>query len=361
MDECCPSLHVLGSNQFGGADQFYMRLVHALQQARQPVAAITRQGSPVAQALAGQAVEHLALPFLNTWDVWTALKVRTLVARRQPCVVQTYMGRATRLTRLPKNSGAVHVARLGGYYKLDGYYRHAHAWVGNTRGVCDYLVKSGLPAGRVFQIGNFVPEPGVVASEALAQLRAAWTIPEDAWVVFTLGRLIEVKGFDDLLRALAQLPPRVAGRPVVALIAGDGLLAEPLKALAEDLGLGSRLRWLGWQAEPAAFYRLADAFVCPSRHETLGNVILEAWSYGLPVVSTATPGALELVEDGCTGVLCPCAEPSALAGCLAALLSGAAQDRWALGTAGRARLEQAFSKDAIVGAYVALYRDLLRR
>ncbi len=361
MADRYPSLHVLGSNQFGGADQFYVRLVNALREAGQPVTAITRRGSPVAEALAGQPVEQVPLPFLNTWDAWTALKIRALTSRRQPCVVQTYMGRATRLTRLPKQSRAVHVARLGGYYKLDGYYRHAQAWIGNTHGVCDYLVKSGLPAGRVFQIGNFVPEPGQVEPETLAHLRETWAIPEDAWVVFTLGRLIEVKGFQDMLRAWSRLPTQIAGRPVMLLIAGDGRFAEPLKALARDLGLGPRLRWLGWQDQPAAFYRLADAFVCPSRHETLGNVILEAWSYGLPVVSTTTLGALELIEDGRTGLLCPCSEPAALADHLTALLSGSAQERSALGAAGQAHLKRQFGKAAIVGAYLALYRDLLAR
>ena len=67
------------------------------------------------------------------------------------------MGRASRLTHLPPNGTAVHVARLGGYYKIDGYYRHAHAWIGNTQGICDYLIREGLPASRVFLIGNFVP------------------------------------------------------------------------------------------------------------------------------------------------------------------------------------------------------------
>ena len=153
------SIHVLGGRQFGGADQFYVRLIRALRDAGQEVTAINRVGSPVAQALAHDGVAQVHFPFANGWDAWTAWRLRALIGAREPCVVQTYMGRATRLTRLPATSRAIHIARLGGYYKIDGYYRHAHAWIGNTKALCDYLVQSGLPAERVFLIGNFVPDP----------------------------------------------------------------------------------------------------------------------------------------------------------------------------------------------------------
>src|SRR5690606_60525 len=117
---------------------------------------------------------------------------------------------------------------------------------------------------------------------------------------------------DDLLQAFAELPAKSSGRPLILLVAGDGPAADRLKALSESLGLGSRVRWLGWQ-QPERFYAAADLFVCPSRHEPLGNVILEAWNYRLPVVSTATDGAVELVDEGRTGLLAPCGDPAKLA------------------------------------------------
>lgn len=359
MSKAPASLHVLGSRQFGGADQFYVRLVRALRDAGQTVAAVNRAGSPVAKALEGDGVEQIHFPFANGWDAWTVWRMRKLVEARQPCIVQTYMGRATRLTRLPKQTQAVHIARLGGYYKIDGYYRHAHAWIGNTKGLCDYLVKSGLPAEKVFHIGNFVPEPLAASPAETEALKRQWAIPEDAWVLFTLGRLIDIKGFDDLLEAFAALPGEIGGRPLVLLIAGTGPLEAGLKSLSAQLGLESRVRWLGWQDPPDAFYALADAFVCPSRKEALGNVILEAWNHGLPVVSTQTPGALELIEEGRTGLLSPLENPSALAGRLAEMFAATAAQRAALGEAGRAYLNRHFGQAAIVDAYLDLYNRLL--
>lgn len=354
-----PSLHILGSRQFGGADQFYVRLVRALHEAGHPVTAVNRAGSPVAEALNRDGIEQIHLPLANQWDVWTLLKIRRLVAAREPCIVQTYMGRATRLTRLPAKSRAVHVARLGGFYKIDGYYRHAHAWIGNTRGICDYLVRSGLPAERIYHIGNFVPEPLPVDAEHLADLRRMHDISSDAWIVFALGRLIGKKGFDDLLRALARLPREVAGRRVLLLIAGDGPDAEALRTLARELGQENRIRWLGWQDPPDACYALADVFVCPSRLEPLGNVILEAWNHRLPVVSTRTDGALELIENERTGLLCACGDDVGMSGQILNLLEANDEERRALGESGHGYLKARYSRAAILDAYLSLYDRLL--
>jgi glycosyltransferase involved in cell wall biosynthesis len=352
------SLHIIGSRQFGGAEQFYVRLVGMLAERGQRPIAASRPGSPVARALADVPVEQINLPLANQWDYWSMWRIRALIAERRPSIVQTYMGRATRLTRLAPAGSSVHIARLGGYYKIDGYYRHAHVWVGNTRGICDYLVRSGLPARRVFHIGNFVPAPRHLSDERKDQLRRLHQIPQAAVIVFALGRLIPKKGFQDLLEAFARLPAEVSGRPLILLIAGDGPLQGELEGSAIASGIAPRVRWLGWQDPPDPFYDLADVLVCPSRHEPLGNVILEAWNYRLPVVSTASDGALELIEDGHSGLLCPCADPKALAARLEAVLMASDQARRDLGNAGHAALERHHGRDAVVEAYLALYARL---
>lgn len=354
-----PSIHILGSREFGGADQFYVRLVRALHQDGHPVTAINRPGSPVANALRNDAMERIEMPLANRWDAWSWWRIRKSIARREPCVVQTYMGRATRLTRLPAKSRAVHIARLGGFYKIDGYYRHADAWVGNTRAICDFLVKSGLTAKRVHHIGNFVPDPVLLDDAGKAALRRELPIPEDAWVIFALGRLIPKKGFADLLRAIALLPAEIGGREIVLLLAGDGPEIGNLRSLATELGIQSRVRMLGWQDPPDAFYQLANVFVCPSRHEPLGNVILEAWSHACPVVSTRSDGALELIEEGATGLLCDRKDEKGMAARIRQLLEASEAERSAIGQAGKGCLNARYGKATIMQNYLDLYRDLL--
>jgi glycosyltransferase involved in cell wall biosynthesis len=354
-----PSVHIMGSRLFGGAEHFYLRLLRILRDGGHPVTAINRPHTPVATALASDAIKQIHFPMANGWDLWSLWRIRETCKGMGPCIVQTYMGRATRLTRLPSNSPAIHIARLGEYYKIDGYYRHAHAWIANTHGICDYLVKSGLPARRVFYIGNFVPDPPLPDATAKAEVMRQYGIPQEAWVFFGLGRLVDEKGFDVLLRAMALLPGEIAGRPLMLLIAGDGPSAPRLQALTQELGLQDRVRWLGWQNDPNPFYSLADVFISPARHEALGNIFLEAWSHGLPIVSTMSLGATELLEQGVTGLLCPCGEPKALAGQMSAILLAESAQRKELGEAGRALLRSRFSAPSIRDAYLTLYAQLM--
>lgn len=355
------SLHIIGSRQMGGAESFFLRLVRALNASGHQALAAVRPRSPLLQSL-GPGIEIYPLAMLNSWDLFSVAKIRQLVRETGVDIVQSYMGRASRLTRLPKGSGAVHIARLGGFYKIDGYYRHADAWVGNTRALCDYLVREGLPAEKVYQIGNFVEPPRQVLPEEITRLREQTGVPAEALVLFSLGRFIDIKGFDDLLKAFARLPAEVQGRPLHLVLGGDGPLRDNLLKLAVELDLGARFHWAGWLGDPAPWFRLADLFVVPSTHETLGNVILEAWAYRLPVISTNTPGALELIEDGSNGLLCEKGDPVQLAA-LCQSLAGAEAERERFAAAGAAELTQHHSREAVIAAYLHMYEQLtaLRR
>lgn len=357
------SLHILGSRQFGGADKFYVRLALALAEAGDRVATLHRSKAPVGEAIraADSTVEDFTLPLANNWDLLSRWRIRRLVRNWKPRIVQTYMGRATTLTRLTADAPAVHIARLGGYYKIRGKYEHAHAWVGNTRGVCDFLVASGLPAGQVFQIGNFVDEPAPAAAAEIARLRTEQHIPDDALVLFTLGRFIDIKGFDDLLAALHRVPSEVGGRPIHLIIGGDGPMRESLRRQCTALGLDDRVHWPGWISDPAPWYRMTDIALVPSRHETLGNVILEAWSYGLPVLSTDNPGAMEIAEDGRDIRIARHTNPTDLAAKLMEMLQASPQDLTTLATKGLENVRLRHGKAMIVRQYHDLYAELLRR
>ena len=354
------SIHVLGSHLPGGAESFFARLVQALTRAGQPTLAVIRGDSPVVQALTSD-VEQVRLPMLNNYDVYSRWRLTRLVRSWRADIVQTYMSRASRLTRLPAGSHAVHVARLGGYYKIEGYYRHANAWVGNTRDICDYLVAHQLPPQQVFHIGNFVPLPRSVSQAELSALRATLKLPGNAFVLFALGRLVAAKGFQDLLEAFARLGPTVDGRPLVLVIAGDGAERDALAEATRSLGLAQRVRWVGWQNDPTPFYALGEVFVCPSRHEPLGNVILEAWQRRMPVVSTLNEGARQIAQDGHNALLAPLADPAGLAEALQRLFAMRPEERRHLADAGHATVQREHNEEAVVAAYLKMYEQLGHR
>ncbi|WP_460842065.1 glycosyltransferase [Noviherbaspirillum agri] len=352
------TFHIIGSKELGGAESFFVRLVEALTKAGHETIAITRPGAPVSTLLSSD-VTQLHLPFASKWDLWSRWQLSRLIAKHQPDIVQTYMSRASRLTRLPAGSNAVHVARLGGYYSIPGNYDHAEAWVGNTQDICDYLVKQGLPAERIFYIGNFVPKPRDVSGDELAKVRQSLQLPDNAFVVFALGRMIEKKGFHDLIEAFSKLPDTHRGRPLMLVLAGDGAERAKYEALAQQLNVSQRVRFAGWQADPAPYFRLADLFVCPSRHEPLGNVILEAWTNGLPVLSTRNEGAQQLIDPGKNALLVPIADPDAMADGLRKMLALSDSELQTLVDEGH-MAANAHSEEAVVKAYVELYAELKR-
>lgn len=351
-----PSLQMIASKSLGGAERWFIRFSRALGALDAPAQlAIRRQGALDGMDLGGLKV-HL-LPYRTTWDPWSRRAVARLIDRVQPAIVQTYMGRATRLARIAPGKGPVHLARLGGYYAL-GPYRHAHGWIGNTRMLCDWLVQQGLPANRIYHIYNFIDPPMPVAHEQIAELRAAQGLPADAWVLICLGRFVPVKGHRHLISALGLLPRTIGGRPLRLLMLGDGPLGTRLKELARQLGQDRRILWLGWQAEPGPYLQMADLVVFPSlEEETLGNVILESWAWGKPLLTTSFRGARELAHHGEDAWCVPCADARALAQGIRILL-GDPSLMAQIAACGQQRAANEFSRPAIMARYQELYQRL---
>ncbi|MEW8505624.1 MAG: glycosyltransferase [Candidatus Thiodiazotropha sp.] len=349
------SLQLIGSKSFGGAERWFQRFSLALAEMGHPTEVGVRRGHEL-DGDHWQGLPRHALAMRTVWDPFSRFEVNRLVKRLQPDIVQTYMGRATRLTHLGLGSGPVHVARLGGYYKVDGY-RHAHAWIGNTKGICDYLIRSGMPGRRVFHLYNFanLPPPGPPPHGLKAELG----IPEDAWVLMTPGRFVAFKGHRFLLDALTRLPATVAGRPVWQVILGDGPLKQDLHDQAKAAAIDDRILWAGWQLNPDPYYRLADLIVFPSTYaEPFGNVIIEAWGYAKPLVTSASMGATEVVRHEEDGLVFECENPEALSAAIARALSDETL-RKEMAESGHRRALQEFARDAIMQGYLELYRYLL--
>jgi glycosyltransferase involved in cell wall biosynthesis len=348
------TLHLIGSKTLGGAERWFIRFTRALAGLGEPTHALVRRGSDLVHVDWGGVVLG-QLPMRTVWDPISRFEVRRAVRRIAPDLVQTYMGRATRLTHL--GGRPLHLARLGNYYDLGGY-RHCDAWVGNTRGICDYLIGAGFPAERVHLIYNFVEAPTATPRERLDALRAQWSIPAGARVMVAPGRFTPIKGFDDLLQGYARLPPQLDGRTTVLLLLGDGPLRVELEQLAARLGIGEQVRFTGWQTEPGPYYDLADLVVFPAKPgEPFGNVLIETWAHGKPLLATEFLGAREVTRHGEDAWRVPCGDPRSLAEGMALLLRDRAL-REGLAEQGRRRAAREFSSQAILSQYISLYRHL---
>lgn len=350
------SAHIIGGGALGGAELFYVRLVNALQARGYPVLAINVAGSQVSARLRSDTTQvHVAMR--GIWDWWSRRRIEAILRERQPDIVQTYMGRATRLTHLAPDRRPIHLARLGGYYDPRGY-RHAHAWIAASPGIREHLLRHGFPSSRIFHISNFVAPGQANAPGDSCKLRRELNIPADALIVTAVGRLHPVKGFDNLLEAFARVPDHIHERPVHLIVVGSGPLAARLPRYAEQLGIGHRVSWPGWCDDTGRYQALADLCVCSSRQEGLGNVILEAWAHKRAVLSTRAQGPVDIITDHENGWLTPIDNPPALAAAMDLLLRDASLRR-ELAANGHRTLLAHHGEEAIVNAYLDLYETLL--
>lgn len=166
------------------------------------------------------------------------------------------------------------------------------------------------------------------------------------------ARLDPLKGHADLMHSMQLLPPGTP--PIVLLIAGEGSERERLEAMARELGLTPHVRFLGYRTDVMDLLRAADFFVLPSLLEGMPLSVLEAMSYGLPVIATTVGGVPEVVTDGESGVLVPPGDPAALSSAMARLAGDRAL-RQRLGEAGRRRVLEDFSFAAMSRSYLELY------
>lgn len=172
-----------------------------------------------------------------------------------------------------------------------------------------------------------------------------------------IGRLVRYKGLDVLLRALERVPDLRLD------IVGSGPEGPRLRTLTQALALTDRVKWFGEYPDEDLPRRMAEAdfLVLPSVtvEEMFGLVVLEAMAAGRPVITTAVPtGVREVNVPGETGLEVPLQDPAALATALETL----AHDpylRERMGQAGRRRVKQYFTRDAMAEKHLALYERVM--
>jgi glycosyltransferase involved in cell wall biosynthesis len=272
---------------------------------------VIASGNPLARKLGVPHVLHVRELYPRVPLAWTAWRRRLLSADRLLCV-----------------SHAV-AAQFGGSDRVA-------------------VIHDGLPA---------TPARGDRAAA-----RAELGLDDDAFVVAVLGRVSAWKGQDVLARALAE--PPLASIGAIGLVAGEpwpgaDRPAAELERLREQLGLGERLRSVGFQADIGMLLGAVDAVAVPStRPDPFPNAALEAAAAGVPVVAAAHGGLPEMLRDGETGLLVQPGDPAALAAALCSLADDPDRAQ-AMGVAAATDVAARFSAERMLGAVQAHYDALL--
>jgi glycosyltransferase involved in cell wall biosynthesis len=218
------------------------------------------------------------------------------------------------------------------------------------------LSSKGVPGDRIFVIPNGVDHAVYRAAKPSerTRLRAELGIPAGAFIGIFVGRLHPVKRVDTLLTAAIDVPE------IQLLILGDGRERVRLEALSQQLGVGDRVRFVGFTDRVADFLRASDCFLLPSRGEGMSNALIEAMSCGLPCVATSTiSGMREVLGEG-RGILMPPEDISAWANTMSRL-AREPELRRRLGQAASEFVRGRFSLDAVADMIVGVYDAMSRQ
>ncbi|MDQ1710981.1 MAG: hypothetical protein QOE45_431 [Frankiaceae bacterium] len=310
-------------------------------------------------------VRRLALSLTSARDVRGVASLASLLRRLRPDVLHAHDRRAGLYGRLLGR--ALHVPRL--VYTLHGvpdglsylvagnaaaarerpldrlrylsFERRLSSWSGAvvvtpSNATAEYLRRCvRLPADRVRVVPNGIDAKAyaVPSRDPLPRRRVLW-----------LGLMDRVKRVDVLLDALAECPD------VDAVLAGDGPLRASLEARAA--GLGDRVTFAGFVADPRGLLAACDTFVLPSAAENAPLALLRAMAAGLAPVATRVGGVPEVVRDEVDGLLVPPGDPAALA---AALRSLDASRVAAFGASSARRVAESFDVERCAAGLEAAY------
>lgn len=214
-----------------------------------------------------------------------------------------------------------------------------------------HMIAEGFPARRLRVLYNGIDPGKRPTAMQRHAARAELGIPDDAFVVGTVGRLDPVKNLQLLLQAQARLRGAPANACVV--IVGDGPERAALEGQAADLGIGDSVVFTGYRQDVRNLMSAFDVYVNCSTYEGVSLTILEAMASALPVVATPAGGNPEVVIEGETGLLAPgCAR--SLADAIATLALDPRRRR-VMGDAGRWRVKRHFSMARMIEQYADLY------
>ncbi|MGI9225183.1 MAG: glycosyltransferase [Woeseiaceae bacterium] len=235
-------------------------------------------------------------------------------------------------------------------------YRPFKKVIAISSAIRDVLIDRGVEAERLVIIRDAVDATAFADKAECDALQREFSLSGNDFVIAAAGQLIPRKGHRYLLQAVADLKDRF---PQLRLIVfGDGYLNNQLRAQSASLGLGEVVQFAGFRDDLDAFYGCFDLFVHPALAEGLGVVALKAAAAGVPVVGFEAGGMVEAVAHDKTGLLVEAGDYEALAEAISRFVEEPDLGR-RFGEAGRQRMEDEFSIEAMAEQHLALYETVL--
>ncbi len=325
--------YVITDLEVGGVPLHLYRLATGMLAAGADVQVIAlADKGPIGQKLEEAGVTVEACNARQPWDVGALARLYLHLRRRRPDILHALLFHANIAARLVGPIAGVPVSRIlceiqtvererVWHLTLDNLTcRLCRCEIANSPSVCEHLARRAhIPRSRLRCVWGAV-DVTRFASAAPLDRRALGAGDDEALIVWT-GRLDPVKGFEEMIGAVAKVSQR---RAVRFVLAGEGAYRPQVEKLIRAHDLGERVHLLGNRSDVPEILAAGDVFLFGSRTEGLPNAVLEAMAAGLPIVATDVPGNRDLIAPERTGLLVPSGSAEALAEGLERVLDGPA-------------------------------------
>ena len=371
MEPIC-SLHLNTATSWGGGERQTLLLVEGLRREGHQATIACPPASPLAQKARSSGIPLDEIPLRGELDLSSVRQLRRLIQHVDPQILQLHTAHAHTigllanfgLRRAPsvivQRRVAFSIYRSGTPLLTRLKYRHGvDRYVAISNRIAEVLQQDGIDPQRIRVVHSGVtalPDP----VRSVKELRDQLQLTDSAPLLGSVGVLSENKGHRYLIEAMALLRSRQPAAHLVLIGAGDEAEANSIDEVANKYGIADCIHRVGFQEDVSSWFAALDLYIHPTLEEGLGTSILDALTATRAVIASAVGGIPEVIEEGVTGRLIAPADPARLAQVIDQLLDDPTTAE-TLATAGKQRVEQHFSAEAMVRGNLAVHLELIEQ
>ncbi|CEH27619.1 hypothetical protein AM501_16505 [Aneurinibacillus migulanus] len=367
-------LHAIGGGEFGGAEQHILELLEILSRHAVDPVVVCFYNSTFAEELRKRNIRVIVLDTYGRFDFRLVKGLARVFQEEKPDLIHSHGVKANFFCRLAVRSlpripivTTIHSVLRYDYPNPLAYFLASRMelwtrkwndhYIAISNSIKQSLESDGVTAKNITLIHHGIPIEEFKADEDTGDIRRSLGLPEDAFVIGTVSRLVAVKGLTDLMQAFILL---AADNPRIHwLVIGDGPEKEALQNTANSAGVSERIHFAGFRQDVPRCLQAMDLFVSPSYSEGLGLSLLEAMAAKKPVVSTMVGGISDFLIDYLNGIVIPTKNPEEIKQNILILMEN--EDlRIKLAEAGYRTVKEEYTLTHMAMKTKELYRQLIR-
>jgi glycosyltransferase involved in cell wall biosynthesis len=367
-------LHAIGGGEFGGAEQHILELLEILSRHSVDPVVVCFYNATFAEELRKRNIRVIVLDTYGRFDFRLIQGLARVFQEEKPDLIHSHGVKANFFCRLAARSlprvpiiTTIHSVLRYDYPNPLAYFLASRMelwtrkwndhYIAISNSIKQSLEADGVKPQEITLIHHGIPIEEFQVEEETSAIRASLGVPEDAFVIGTVSRLVAVKGLTDLMQAfilLADEHPHIHW-----LVIGDGPEKETLQAMAREANVDTRVHFAGFRQDVPRCLQAMDVFISPSYSEGLGLSLLEAMAAKKPVISTMVGGISDFLVDYLNGLVIPTKNPEEIKQNILILMEDESL-RVKLAEAGHLTVKKEYTLTHMAMKTKELYRKLIR-